>query len=56
LIHEAIALLYFHANIRDVLAIPHIHPTLAEILMAPAEELAGRTSAEPFQRLGYAWG
>jgi len=56
LLHEAIALLYFHANIRDVLAIPHIHPTLAEILTAPAEELAGRTSAEPFQRLGYAWG
>jgi pyruvate/2-oxoglutarate dehydrogenase complex dihydrolipoamide dehydrogenase (E3) component len=38
-IHESIALLYFKANIRDVLEMPHLHPTLAEILTYPAEEL-----------------
>lgn len=39
LIHEAIALIYFKANIRDVLEMPHLHPTLAEIMTYPAEEL-----------------
>jgi pyruvate/2-oxoglutarate dehydrogenase complex dihydrolipoamide dehydrogenase (E3) component len=39
LIHESIALLYFKANVRDVMAMPHLHPTLAEILTYPAEEL-----------------
>ena len=38
-IHESIALLYFKANVRDVMAMPHLHPTLAEILTYPAEEL-----------------
>jgi pyruvate/2-oxoglutarate dehydrogenase complex dihydrolipoamide dehydrogenase (E3) component len=42
LIHEAIALLYFKANVRDVLMMPHLHPTLAEILTYPAEELCER--------------
>jgi pyruvate/2-oxoglutarate dehydrogenase complex dihydrolipoamide dehydrogenase (E3) component len=39
LIHETIALLYFKANVRDVMEMPHLHPTLAEILTYPAEEL-----------------
>lgn len=39
LIHEAIALIYFKANIRDVLEMPHLHPTLAEIMTYPAEAL-----------------
>lgn len=46
LIHEAIALLYFKANVRDVLAMPHLHPTLAEIMTYPAEELCERLKGE----------
>lgn len=42
LIHEAIALVYFGANVRDVLEMPHLHPTLAEIMTYPAEELSER--------------
>jgi pyruvate/2-oxoglutarate dehydrogenase complex dihydrolipoamide dehydrogenase (E3) component len=40
LIHELIAIMYFHGTVRDLLRIPHYHPTLAEILTYPAEELA----------------
>jgi pyruvate/2-oxoglutarate dehydrogenase complex dihydrolipoamide dehydrogenase (E3) component len=39
LIHEAIALVYFRANVRDVMAMAHLHPTLSEIFTYPAEEL-----------------
>ena len=46
LIHEAIALLYFKANVRDVIDMPHLHPTLAEILTYPAEELCERLEGE----------
>jgi len=42
LIHEAIALIYFGARCHDVLEMPHLHPTLAEILTYPAEELCER--------------
>ena len=42
LIHEAIALLYFRARCHDVLEMPHLHPTLAEIITYPAEELCER--------------
>jgi pyruvate/2-oxoglutarate dehydrogenase complex dihydrolipoamide dehydrogenase (E3) component len=42
LIHEAIALIYFKASVRDVLEMPHLHPTLAEIITYPAEELNER--------------
>jgi pyruvate/2-oxoglutarate dehydrogenase complex dihydrolipoamide dehydrogenase (E3) component len=42
MIHEAIALLYFNADVRDVLEMPHLHPTLAEIITYPAEELCER--------------
>jgi len=40
LIHELIAVMYFRGTVRDLLRIPHYHPTLAEILTYPAEELA----------------
>jgi len=40
LAHEALTLLYFKAKVRDVLSIPHLHPTLAEIITYPAAELA----------------
>lgn len=39
LIHEAIVALHFHATVFDFVRIPHLHPTLAEILTYPAEEL-----------------
>ena len=41
LIHELIAVMYFRGTVRDLARIPHYHPTLAEILTYPAEELAG---------------
>jgi len=42
LIHEGIALLYFKATCDDVMLMPHLHPTLAEIITYPAEELCDR--------------
>ena len=39
LIHEIITLMYFRGTVKDMLAMPHYHPTLAEILTYPAEEL-----------------
>lgn len=42
LIHEAIALIYFGAKCHDVMEMPHLHPTLAEIITYPAEELSER--------------
>lgn len=44
LIHELIAIMYFHGTVHDLLRIPHYHPTLAEILTYPAEELIGKLS------------
>ena len=44
LIHEVIAVMYYRGTVRDLLRMPHYHPTLAEILTYPAEELAGRLS------------
>ncbi len=42
LIHELIAVMYFRGTVNDLLRIPHYHPTLAEILTYPAEELSSR--------------
>ena len=39
LIHELITLMHFRGSVKDLAAIPHYHPTLAEILTYPAEEL-----------------
>ncbi|MGA3170204.1 MAG: FAD-dependent oxidoreductase [Chthoniobacteraceae bacterium] len=39
LIHELSAAMYFRATARDLLQIPHYHPTLSEIWTYPAEEL-----------------
>lgn len=41
LAHEALTLLYFKATVQDVVNIPHLHPTLAEIITYPAAELGG---------------
>ena len=40
LVHELIAVMYFHGTVRDLAVMPHYHPTLAEIMTYPAEELA----------------
>ncbi len=40
LIHELIAVMYFEGTVHDLLRIPHYHPTLAEIITYPAEDLA----------------
>ena len=40
LIHELVAVMYFHGTVQDLARIPHYHPTLAEILTYPAEDLA----------------
>ncbi|MDP9018915.1 MAG: hypothetical protein M3N19_11430, partial [Candidatus Eremiobacteraeota bacterium] len=45
-IHEAAALLYFKANVYDVANLPHLHPTMAEIITYPAEELTQRLGLE----------
>lgn len=42
LIHESIALVYFGAKCHDVMEMPHLHPTLAEIITYPAEVLCER--------------
>ena len=42
LIHELIAVMYYHGTVQDLMRIPHYHPTLAEIITYPAEELLGR--------------
>ena len=40
LIHEMIVAMYFGSTVFDFVRIPHLHPTMAEILTYPAEELA----------------
>lgn len=40
LIHECIVALHYRATAQEFMRIPHYHPTLAEILTYPAEEIA----------------
>ncbi|MDA0737773.1 MAG: dihydrolipoyl dehydrogenase [Nitrospirae bacterium] len=47
LIHELIAVMYFYGTVHDLMRIPHYHPTLAEIITYPAEELLGRIPKSP---------
>ena len=44
LIHEIIAAMYKQMTVQDLAAMPHYHPTLAEIWTYPAEELAEKIS------------
>jgi pyruvate/2-oxoglutarate dehydrogenase complex dihydrolipoamide dehydrogenase (E3) component len=46
LIHEIITLMHFRGTVIDLMNIPHYHPTLAEILTYPAEELAEQLSGK----------
>jgi pyruvate/2-oxoglutarate dehydrogenase complex dihydrolipoamide dehydrogenase (E3) component len=41
LIHEVVVAMRFHATARQFATTPHYHPTLSEIWLYPAEELAG---------------
>jgi pyruvate/2-oxoglutarate dehydrogenase complex dihydrolipoamide dehydrogenase (E3) component len=47
LIHIPLAAMAFGATVFDYLKIPHLHPTMAEILTYPAEELAETVTALP---------
>lgn len=42
LIHEIVAAMFKRMTVRELAAMPHYHPTLAEIWTYPAEELAGQ--------------
>jgi len=44
LIHEIIAAMYKRMTVHELAAMPHYHPTLAEIWAYPAEELAEKLS------------
>ena len=45
MIHTPIAAMAFNATVYDYLKIPHLHPTMAEILTYPAEELIAAIEA-----------
>jgi pyruvate/2-oxoglutarate dehydrogenase complex dihydrolipoamide dehydrogenase (E3) component len=45
LIHEIVAAMTKRMTVRELAAMPHYHPTLAEIWSYPAEELADRLSS-----------
>jgi pyruvate/2-oxoglutarate dehydrogenase complex dihydrolipoamide dehydrogenase (E3) component len=47
LIHEIIAAMSKRMTVGELAAMPHYHPTLAEIWTYPAEELAARIDARP---------
>jgi pyruvate/2-oxoglutarate dehydrogenase complex dihydrolipoamide dehydrogenase (E3) component len=47
LIHEIAVAMAQRLTVHQFLAVPHYHPTLAEIWSYPAEELAGRVQAPP---------
>ena len=42
LIHEVIVAMYYRATVAEFAKIPHLHPTLAEILTYPAEDIAAQ--------------
>jgi dihydrolipoamide dehydrogenase len=44
LIHEIIAAMHKRMTVQELSAMPHYHPTLAEIWTYPAEELAGQVA------------
>jgi pyruvate/2-oxoglutarate dehydrogenase complex dihydrolipoamide dehydrogenase (E3) component len=46
LIHEMIVAMHYQATVFDFVKIPHLHPTMAEILTYPAEELVEKIRAE----------
>jgi pyruvate/2-oxoglutarate dehydrogenase complex dihydrolipoamide dehydrogenase (E3) component len=47
LIHEMIVAMHFGSTVDDFVKIPHLHPTLAEILTYPAEEIIAQRAGTP---------
>jgi pyruvate/2-oxoglutarate dehydrogenase complex dihydrolipoamide dehydrogenase (E3) component len=45
LIHEMIVAMYYRGTVQDFLKIPHLHPTMAEILTYPAEDIVAQLAA-----------
>jgi dihydrolipoamide dehydrogenase len=50
LIHEIVAAMAKRMTVHELAAMPHYHPTLAEIWTYPAEELAGKIICRPGSR------
>jgi len=46
LIHELIAVMRYRGTVRELATMPHYHPTLAEIVTYPAEEIADQIAPE----------
>jgi len=46
LIHEIIAVMRYRGTAQELAVMPHYHPTLAEIVTYPAEEIAGKVQAD----------
>jgi len=42
LIHEVIVAMYYDGTVAEFIKIPHLHPTMAEILTYPAEDIANQ--------------
>jgi len=45
LIHEVIVAMYYRGTVGEFVKIPHLHPTLAEILTYPAEDIVAKMAA-----------
>ncbi|MBV8364419.1 MAG: NAD(P)/FAD-dependent oxidoreductase, partial [Candidatus Eremiobacteraeota bacterium] len=45
LIHEMIVAMNYGATVFEFMKIPHLHPTMAEIWLYPAEEIAEKMNA-----------
>jgi pyruvate/2-oxoglutarate dehydrogenase complex dihydrolipoamide dehydrogenase (E3) component len=45
LIHEIVVALFYEGTVYDFVRIPHLHPTLAEILTYPAEDIVAQLAA-----------
>jgi hypothetical protein len=46
MIHELIAVMRYKGTARELAVMPHYHPTLAEIVTYPAEEIADQIVPE----------
>ena len=46
LIHEVIVAMYYGGTVFDFMKIPHLHPTMAEILTYPAEDIVVQITAQ----------
>ncbi|MBV9737369.1 MAG: dihydrolipoyl dehydrogenase [Candidatus Eremiobacteraeota bacterium] len=50
LIHEMIVAMNYSATVFELIKIPHLHPTMAEIWLYPAEEIAEKMSAVEIEK------